>query len=81
VSDYDPRNDPDAPLDWLGTKEDWLRLGAGDGPGEGAGRDMSGNALHAGTGAVCSLCHRAIEAGQDVRLRVDGTYQHESCPL
>lgn len=42
--------------------------------------DMSENELHAGTGQVCPVCHRAIAREQAVRLRIDGTYQHDACP-
>jgi hypothetical protein len=42
--------------------------------------DMDENELHAGAGELCSVCHRAIEGGQAVRLRADGTYQHDTCP-
>jgi hypothetical protein len=42
--------------------------------------DKYENELHAGAGQECPLCHQAIAAGQPVRLRADGMYQHESCP-
>lgn len=38
------------------------------------------HAAHA-PGKVCELCHRVIEAGQDVHLRPDGNWIHEACPL
>jgi hypothetical protein len=31
-------------------------------------------------GQVCALCGAVITAGQDVRLRADGRWQHEVCP-
>jgi hypothetical protein len=80
---YDPRNDPNAPLSRGGTAG-WPGQGADDPAGgdehrEESARDMSENELHAATGEVCPVCHRAIESGQAVRLRVDGTYQHDTC--
>jgi len=38
------------------------------------------HAAHA-PGKVCELCNRVIEAGQDARLRVDGNWIHEACPI
>jgi hypothetical protein len=38
------------------------------------------HAAHA-PGKVCELCHRVIEPGQDARLRLDGNWIHEACPL
>jgi hypothetical protein len=32
-------------------------------------------------GQVCARCGRVIEAGQDARLRADGHWMHEVCPL
>ncbi|HYK70911.1 MAG TPA: hypothetical protein VEV45_23425 [Streptosporangiaceae bacterium] len=32
-------------------------------------------------GKTCELCHRVIEAGQDARLRADGNWMHEACPI
>jgi hypothetical protein len=45
----------------------------------GTAAHVSENELHAGTGQECPVCHRAIAAGEPVRLRVDGTYQHDAC--
>jgi hypothetical protein len=41
--------------------------------------DMSENELQAGAGQICPVCHRAIEAGEPRRRRIDGTYQHDAC--
>lgn len=41
--------------------------------------DLSENELQAGTGQVCPVCHRLIEAGELRRRRIDGTYQHDAC--
>lgn len=32
-------------------------------------------------GEVCELCGSVITAGQDARLRVDGRWIHEACPI
>lgn len=93
---YDPPSDPDTPVDDL-DQDPVFSGKAGGGPrwarrqealratrdehAQDLAIDMNENDLHAGTGQVCSLCHQVIAAGQDVRLRFDGTYQHEVCPL
>jgi hypothetical protein len=41
--------------------------------------DASGNDLHAGVGQVCPICSREIMAGQPVRRRLNGSYQHDNC--
>ena len=41
---------------------------------------IADNEAHA-PGKVCELCNRAIEAGQDARLRPDGHWIHEACPI
>ena len=41
---------------------------------------IADNAAHA-PGRVCELCDTVIEAGQDARLRPDGNWIHEACPL
>jgi hypothetical protein len=38
------------------------------------------NELHA-PGQRCARCGRVIAAGEDVRLRADGQWQHEECPV
>jgi hypothetical protein len=38
------------------------------------------NELHA-AGQVCTRCGAAIQPGQDARLRADGRWVHEICPL
>ena len=38
------------------------------------------NELHA-VGHVCARCGAAIRPGQDARLRADGQWMHEICPL
>jgi hypothetical protein len=38
------------------------------------------NELHA-AGRVCARCGAVIEPGQDARLRADGRWAHEICPL
>ena len=38
------------------------------------------NELHV-TGKVCARCGAAIQPGQDARLRADGQWAHEICPL
>jgi hypothetical protein len=32
-------------------------------------------------GAVCELCGSVITAGQQARLRPDGSWVHEACPI
>jgi len=32
-------------------------------------------------GKVCELCGSVITAGQDARLRVDGGWIYEACPI
>ena len=41
--------------------------------------DAESNQLEAGVGDICPVCHEPIKAGQGVRRRVDGQYQHDSC--
>jgi hypothetical protein len=92
VKIYDPAIDPEEPVDpepvkeitpW-GVRESATQQGAEranrDGHYEDLTLDMNENELSAGTGQVCRLCHRVIAPGQDVRRRIDGTYQHEVCP-
>jgi hypothetical protein len=84
MRNYDPTSDPNAPLDSRGSNEGWLRQTAADRTArdehhEDAAIDMSENELHAGTGEVCPVCHRVIASDQAVRLRFDGTYQHDVC--
>jgi hypothetical protein len=38
------------------------------------------NELHT-VGHVCARCGAAIQPGQDARLRADGQWMHEICPL
>jgi ribosomal protein S27AE len=38
------------------------------------------NELHA-PGQHCARCGRVIATGEDVRLRADGQWQHEECPV
>jgi hypothetical protein len=39
-----------------------------------------GNAATA-PGKVCELCGSAIAVGQEARLRMDGEWIHEACPI
>ena len=78
-------SDPKAPLDSGGSKVGWIRQNAvdraaQDGADEESAIDMNENEVHAGTGQVCPVCHRAIAGDELVRLQVDGTYQHDTCP-
>lgn len=43
-----------------------------------ADTDMETNELHA-PGKTCARCGAVIEDGQDVRRRLDGTFQHDFC--
>ena len=45
-----------------------------------AGSDFSDNELHA-AGRVCARCGAVIQPGQDARLRADGQWMHEVCPV
>lgn len=38
------------------------------------------NELHA-PGQRCARCGQVIKSGEDVRLRADGKWQHEICPV
>jgi hypothetical protein len=42
--------------------------------------DAEDNELHA-PGRTCARCGRVIAAGEDVRMRADGSWQHEVCPV
>jgi len=42
--------------------------------------EWSGNELRA-AGQVCARCGAVIQPGQDVRLRADGRWMHEICPV
>jgi len=42
--------------------------------------DPEDNEAHA-PGQVCARCGAVITAGQDVRLRADGRWVHDVCPL
>jgi len=42
--------------------------------------DAEDNELHA-PGQRCARCGRVIVTGEDVRLRADGRWQHEECPV
>lgn len=42
--------------------------------------DPEGNEAHA-PGQVCGRCGAVITAGQDARLRADGRWVHEVCPV
>jgi hypothetical protein len=61
---------------WLAGQQakDWDDTGNADLPPSGD------NAAHA-PGNVCELCRGVIEAGQDARLRPDGNWIHEACPI
>jgi len=75
-----PSNEPNA---WIarrafeilgvGEDHDWDDAQAGHVP-------VEDHAAHV-PGKVCELCHRVIEAGQDARLRADGNWIHEACPI
>jgi hypothetical protein len=45
-----------------------------------AGADWDDNEAHA-AGQVCALCGAVIRPGQDTRLRADGQWEHEACPV
>jgi predicted RNA-binding Zn-ribbon protein involved in translation (DUF1610 family) len=45
-----------------------------------SGTDFSDNELHA-AGQTCPRCGTVIQRGQDARLRADGQWIHETCPL
>lgn len=89
---YDPTIDPEEPADPEpievitphGVSESPTQQGAEranrDGHREDLTLDMNENQLRRGAGQVCPLCHQLIALGQDVRRRIDGTYQHEVCP-
>src|SRR5215469_440950 len=94
VPDNDRQSDPGAPVDpvaeaeWEAARYGGKAFAAGasladlpsrDAHFEDQAADMSENELQAGTGDVCPVCHRAIEAGEPVRRRADGTYQHDAC--
>jgi hypothetical protein len=85
VSKYDPSSDPHPPMyarggGWARARQKAEDAASRDEHSEDLAIDMSENELHAGVGQVCPLCHRPIASGQSIRLRVDGTYQHDSCP-
>jgi hypothetical protein len=42
--------------------------------------DWDDNEAHA-AGQVCARCGAVITAGQDARLRGDGQWVHEACPV
>jgi len=42
--------------------------------------EWDSNELHA-AGQVCARCGAVIQRGQDARLRADGRWAHEICPL
>ena len=44
------------------------------------GELADGNAATA-PGKVCELCRSVITAGQEARLRMDGEWIHEACPI
>jgi hypothetical protein len=49
-------------------------------------RDQDPNAVGTGNaasapGKVCELCGAIIKPGQEARLRVDGEWIHEACPI
>jgi hypothetical protein len=94
VPDNDRKSDPGAPVDPIAEAEfeaaryggkafseaaSLYKLPSKDAHFEDQAADMSENELQAGTGQVCPVCHRAIEAGEPVRRRMDGTYQHDAC--
>lgn len=81
---YDPISDPNAPL--FAGKENvgWIRQSAEDRAAraedsEDHAVDMAENDLHVPTAGVCPVCNLRMAAGQAVRLRVDGMYQHDTC--
>jgi hypothetical protein len=43
--------------------------------------DAESNEAHAPAGTVCERCGTPITADQDARLRADGGWVHEVCPL
>ena len=93
MPDYDPPNDPKAPQRDPVAEAEWRAHGgtaweeaasitdlpSKDAHFEDPAADMRENELQAGIGEVCPVCHRAIEAGEPVRRRIDGTYQHDAC--
>lgn len=42
--------------------------------------DADSNELHA-PGQRCARCGQIIQPGEDVRMRADGKWQHEVCPV
>ncbi len=64
--------------EWLARQEarDWDR----DDEAQAGHSPIEDHTAHV-PGKVCELCHRVIEAGQDVRVRPDGNWIHEACPL
>ena len=42
--------------------------------------DMNENDLRGREGQLCPVCGGPIRCGQDVRRRLDGSYQHDVCP-
>jgi hypothetical protein len=92
--DNDRKSDPNVPADPVAAAEfqaarwggrayaeaaSMADLPSKDAHFEDLAADMSENELQAGTGQVCPVCHRAIEAGEPRRRRIDGTYQHDAC--
>ena len=85
MSSDNPRDDPNAPLyAWAGRDgfmvQEADELRSREERYQDPAVNMTENDLHAGTGQVCPVCHQAIANGQAVRLRIDGTYQHDPCP-
>jgi hypothetical protein len=76
VPDNDRKSDPGAPVDPIAEAElegarfaepvSLYKLPSKDAHFEDQAADMSENELQAGTGQVCPVCHRAIEAGEPV---------------
>jgi hypothetical protein len=77
LREYDDENDPSVKFNPRGDQQP--DLASKDGHFEDPAADMSENELQAGTGQVCPVCHRVIEAGEPRRRRIDGTYQHDAC--
>jgi hypothetical protein len=62
-------------LEDLGGPQEKFPVSHQDGPGT----DFSDNELHA-AGQTCPRCGTVIQPGQDVRLRADHQWVHETCP-
>ena len=65
----DPEEDPEREIAERGQEEQRLES-----------REQDDHEAHA-PGKVCERCGQVIVKGQDVRLKADGNWVHEVCPL